>query len=265
MTGRFGKIMRPMVVPSSSAVVISARPEPTAGTHRARTDEFGPSPGPHERQTGRDSTESGEADVTQDDRRATRQIGPARAASRTSRRWRNTYRRELLGALLPHDRVGPRGRGPRPGDLPARVEGLPRLRGPLVGAHLALPHRHQRLPHQPRGPHRAGRCPPVSAPPTARPATRSSSTTRCRGSSRSPTPRSWCRARLDPAGVHRRPPAPAGPAAGGADPARRAPLVGQGGRRGARDHHRRGQLRAAAGPRPDGAGARLPRTPSSPS
>src|SRR4051812_31890885 len=49
-------------------------------------------------------------------------------------------------ALLPDERLGPRGGGPRPGDLPARLEGLGKLPGPLLGAHLALPHRDQRLP-----------------------------------------------------------------------------------------------------------------------
>ena len=43
-----------------------------------------------------------------------------------------------------------------------------------------------------------------------------------------------------------------GPAARGADPARRAALVGRGGRRGARDHAGRGQLRPPARARPDG-------------
>ncbi len=63
------------------------------------------------------------------------------------------------------------------------------------------------------------------------------------------------RARLDPARLRRRPAAPARPAARGADPARRAALVGRRGRRGARHHDRRGQLRAPARPRP----ARRPR------
>ena len=53
----------------------------------------------------------------------------------------------------------------------------------------------------------------------------------------------------------RRAAAPAGPAARGADPARRAALEGGRGRRGARDHDRRGQQRPAAGPRPARGGA----------
>ena len=60
------------------------------------------------------------------------------------------------------------------------------------------------------------------------------------------------RARLDPARLRRRPPAPAGPAARRPDPARRAPLVGRRGGRGARHHRRRRQLRPPARPRPDG-------------
>ena len=39
------------------------------------------------------------------------------------------------------------------------------FQGRSLGPHLALPDRHQRLPHQPRGPARGGRCPPGSAPP----------------------------------------------------------------------------------------------------
>ena len=58
------------------------------------------------------------------------------------------------------------------------------------------------------------------------------------------------RARLDPARVRRRPAAPAGPPARRTHPARRAPLVGQRDRRGAGDHHRGGEQRAAARARP---------------
>ncbi len=54
----------------------------------------------------------------------------------------------------------------------------------------------------------------------------------------------------DPARLRRRAPAPAGPPARGADPARRAAVVGRRGRRGARHHVRRGQLRAPARARP---------------
>src|SRR5688500_11809969 len=68
-------------------------------------------------------------------------------------------------------------------------------------------------------------------------------------------PRRGARARLQPAGVHARPAAPAGPAARRPRPARRAPLVGQGGGRSARDLHRRRQRRAAAGTGAAGAGA----------
>ena len=69
-------------------------------------------------------------------------------------------------------------------------------------------------------------------------------------------------ARLDPARLRRRPPAPSGQAARGADPARRAPLVGGRGRRVARHHRRRRQLRAPARPRPDERPRARPRTPS---
>ena len=57
-----------------------------------------------------------------------------------------------------------------------------------------------------------------------------------------------------PAGLRRGAAAPAGPAARRADPARRAAVEGRRGRRGARDHHRRGEQRAAAGARHAGEG-----------
>ena len=78
------------------------------------------------------------------------------------------------------------------------------------------------------------------------------------------------RARVDPAGVRRRPAAPAAPAARRADPARGAALEGRRGRPAARHHRRLGQQRAAARPghprrrrwrpRPAAAGRRPPRT-----
>src|SRR3546814_3945644 len=43
-------------------------------------------------------------------------------------------------------------RSPRPGDVPACVEGVGELPGAQLGPHLALQDRHQRLPDQPRGP-----------------------------------------------------------------------------------------------------------------
>ncbi len=156
------------------------------------------------------------------------------------------------GALLPDERLGARGRGPGPGDVPARLEGVGQLPGPLLGPHLALPDRHQRLPHQPRGPAAAAAARRARHPrpdgrrrPRAGPRDRlARAGARRRGRGR--------RARLDPARLRRRPPAPAGPAARRADPARRAALVGRRGRRGARHHRRRGQLRPPARARPDG-------------
>ena len=47
------------------------------------------------------------------------------------------------GALLPPARHGGRGGGPRAGNVPAGLAFVRRLRGPLIAAHLALPHRHQ--------------------------------------------------------------------------------------------------------------------------
>ena len=101
-------------------------------------------------------------------------------------------------------------------------------------------------------------------------------TPRSPGCSRSPT-RCWPRtpaggrpgrhrrgAGQRPARVRGRPAAPAGPAAGGADPARRAGLAGRGGRRSAGDHHRRREQRAAAraGPAPRGSAQPAQRRPS---
>ena len=55
--------------------------------------------------------------------------------------------------LLPDARLGLRGRGRRAGDDGAGLAGHRRLRGPLGGALVALPHRHQRVPrHAPRPP-----------------------------------------------------------------------------------------------------------------
>ncbi|CAG7647141.1 hypothetical protein SBRY_40594 [Actinacidiphila bryophytorum] len=50
------------------------------------------------------------------------------------------------GPLLPDARLRPGRRGPGPGDVSARLARLRRLRGPLVAALLALPHRYQRMP-----------------------------------------------------------------------------------------------------------------------
>ena len=124
------------------------------------------------------------------------------------------------------------------------------VRGPLLGAHLALPDRHQRLPDQPREPAAPAAARRARHPrrdgrrrPRARPRDRlARAGARRRGRGR--------RAGHDPARVRRRPPAPAGPPARRADPARRAALVGRRGRRGARHLHGRGQLRAPARARP---------------
>ena len=66
------------------------------------------------------------------------------------------------------------------------------LPGPQLGPHLALQDRHQRLPHQPRGPAAPPAARPASAPPTRSPATRSRQNARDRrGWSRCPTRPSW--------------------------------------------------------------------------
>ena len=83
------------------------------------------------------------------------------------------------GALLPHDGVAARRRGPGAGDLPAGVEVLRRLRGPVVDAHLALPDRHQHLPDRARRPsasaaaHRSRARRTPTRPPTSPSTTRS--------------------------------------------------------------------------------------------
>ena len=48
--------------------------------------------------------------------------------------------------LLPDDRIGARSRGSGPGDLRAGVAGIRAVRGTVVGANLAVPDRHQRVP-----------------------------------------------------------------------------------------------------------------------
>ena len=103
------------------------------------------------------------------------------------------------GALLPDARLGARRRGPGAGDLPARLALLPRLRGPVLAAHLALPDRHQRLPH------RAGQPQPAPAADRAgRPQLRPGGpadlrAARCSGSSRCRT--RWSARSSDPATV----------------------------------------------------------------
>ena len=132
------------------------------------------------------------------------------------------------------------------------------VRGPVVAALLAVPHRHQRLPRHAQRPPAPG---PADGPRPAVDGRRRRSARRCprtRGSSRSPTtaccptggdPAERRRGpRVDPARVRRRAAAPAAAPAGGADPARGAALAGHRGRRAARHHRRVGQQRAAAGP-----------------
>src|SRR5438105_13751348 len=53
-------------------------------------------------------------------------------------------------SLLPDAGLGRRRRGPGAGDVPAGVAGLWRVRGPFVGADLAVPDRDQRMPDRDR-------------------------------------------------------------------------------------------------------------------
>src|SRR5215469_13765107 len=52
----------------------------------------------------------------------------------------------IARALLPDGRLGARRRGPGAGDPRPRLAGVGRLRGPLVGADLAVSHLHERVP-----------------------------------------------------------------------------------------------------------------------
>ena len=196
-------------------------------------------------------------------RTATVTSGPDRPTDRAAglRRADPALPARAAGALLPDERLGPRGRGPGAGDVPARLEGERRLPGPLQRPHLALPDRHQRLPHQPRGPARADRCRPGSARPTSDAADPLDAQPEIPWLEPIPDAavqveeKDTIRLAFVAALQHL-----PGPAARGADPARRAALVGRRGRRGARHHRRRGQLRAAARPRPDRQGRTRPPT-----
>ena len=118
---------------------------------------------------------------------------PGAAADRGAaglRRADRALRARAAGALLPDERVGPRGRGPGAGDVPARLARERRLPGPLAacgpGSTGSPPT--SASPTSRAG--RAGRCRPASARPTSTPPTRSTPSPRCRGWSRSRTPRS---------------------------------------------------------------------------
>src|SRR5437868_1200362 len=135
-------------------------------------------------------------------------------------------------ALLPDARLAPRRRRRAPGDDAARVERRRPLRAARAAHHLAARNRHERLPlrdrTQTRAASRANRGPRTSAA-LSRSAPRRPRATRNRQ-----------------ARIHHRDPAPAPEAACGPHPARRARLVGEGGRRGARRLSRRGDKRPPA-------------------
>ena len=131
------------------------------------------------------------------------------------------------------------------------------FRGPLRGALLALPDRHQRLPRPcstaaSGGPGRwtSGRRGPRTAPldPPRRRAPGSSPIPDARVLPTAATRGAGGVPGVGPARVRGRAAAPARPAARGADPARGAAVEGRRGRRAARHHGRLGQQRAAAGP-----------------
>ena len=169
------------------------------------------------------------------------------------------HRVELTGLLLPHAGLGLRGRGRRPGHPGAGLARARPVRGPLGAALLALPHRHQRVLRpcstaDSAGPARWTSGPPASAdaPAAVDPARGAPGSSRCPTAAccrRMPTRPTLAVARdSDPAGVRRRPAAPAAAAAGRAHPARGAALAGHRGRRPARHHGGVGQQRAPAGP-----------------
>ena len=174
---------------------------------------------------------------------------------------RRALPRRAARALLPDARLGPRRRGRPAGRAAARLARAGALRGPQLAALVALHDRHQHLPRPRSSGGPSACCRSTTGPPPTRttgPASRSSSRS---GSSPTPTstlgargrarrPRGPLRAaRERRAGLRRRAPAPAGQPARRADPARGARLLGQGGRRDARDDRRLGQQRAAARPR----------------
>ncbi len=184
---------------------------------------------------------------------------PARSAG-LLRGPRGALPRRAPRPLLPDARLGPRRRRRDAGCAPARVAGDGGLRGPQCAAHLALPDRDQQLPAADRAP------PAPGAPDRLRPAGRSPR--RAGGSARrvrvgralsgrrsrrrAGLARSALRAaRERRAGVRGGAPAPAGAPAGGADPPRRARLLGRRDCRGPGDDDEGGLQRAAARARDD--------------
>ena len=145
--------------------------------------------------------------------------------------------------LLPDAGLGLRGRGRRAGHLGPRLARLRPVRRALRAAVLAVPDRDERLPEHARQRQRRVRPMDLGPPGPAAPPTRASRVPRRSGSGPVPDsrvlpgggdPADWSPTRVDPAGVRRRAAAPAAAAAGRADPARGAGLVGPGGRRPAR-------------------------------
>ncbi len=149
---------------------------------------------------------------------------------------------------------------------------LDRVRGPLVAALVALPHRHERVPRHAERPQRRARPMDLGPPSHGRRAR----CPRCRrgdvGRARSPTtaslptdgdPAELAVAReIDPAGLRRRPAAPAAAPARGADPPRGAALAGRRGRRAARAPPSRRSTARCSGPGRRSARARSGRRPT---
>ena len=168
------------------------------------------------------------------------------------RRARRAPPRRAAGPLLSDARLARGLRGPRPGDLPARVAQARelRLRRALLVPGLAVPDRDERVPRRAAqqaapGAAAAGGGGRRTRPrrPRLRPIFRGCSRIPTGCSSRSPrggrARRGGRRAGDDRARLHRRDPAPAAAAAGGADPPRRARLVGEGHGVAARGERRR--------------------------
>ena len=174
-------------------------------------------------------------------------------------------------ALLPDPRLDAGRRGPGAGDAAGGVAGARGVRGPSLGARLALPDRDEPLPERAARPGRAahGRYQAMAEPPEP---TRRTEPIWLEPypdvllediPDRSPGPEARYEARESSrAGVHRRPSAPAAPPARGARAARRARLPHRRGRRDAR--HGRGLGQGCPAARPgdarDAAAGRRPRS-----